>query len=74
MPDPAQDYADRLLDTICECLTHCSAADDAGACAQEFVSRLRSDPTWCPGDANRIERVVMRMVDLVEPTGFKLRA
>lgn len=73
MTSPVQTYADRLIDTICECLNQCSAANDAGACAHGFISRLRVDPAWRPEDATRVERVVMRMVELVDPC-CKMRA
>jgi len=67
MTSAAQKYGDRLIDTICDCLAQCSSADDADACAQDFISRLRDDPAWRAGDADRVERVVLRTVHFVEP-------
>lgn len=74
MTGSAQQYADRLIETIRECLDQCSAADDASACAQDFISRLRKDPRWRAGDANRVERVVMRLVEAAELEGFRMDA
>jgi hypothetical protein len=74
MTSPAQKYADRLIDTIRDCLTECSTADDADACVQQFIARLRDDPTWQASDADRVERVVLRTVNVPEPNGLKLWA
>ena len=74
MKTPAQNYADRLMDAICECLDRCQAADDAVECAQEFVAHLRSDASWRGADADRVERAVMRAVRPIETLDFKLRA
>ena len=74
MKTPAQNYADRLIDTICECLDRCQEADDAVECAQEFVAQLRADKSWRTADADRVERAVMRTVLPIETLEFKQRA
>lgn len=74
MNTPAKNYADRLIDTICECLHRCQAADDAVECAQEFVAQLRADASWHNADADRVERAVMRTVRPIEGLEFKQRA
>jgi hypothetical protein len=74
MTNAAQEYADRLIDTICECLHRCHAADDALDCAQAFVAQLRVDPTWRLSDTDRVERVVMRAVRSSEPGEVRLQA
>ena len=74
MSNTAQEYADRLIDAILECLAQCAAAEDSGACARNFVSRLRDDPTWHASDADRVERAVVRTVGLIEPGTFKMWA
>jgi hypothetical protein len=74
MNTPASNYADRLIDTICECLDRCQSADDAVECAQDFVAQLRADASWRNADADRVERAVMRTVRPIEGLEFKQRA
>jgi hypothetical protein len=73
MSTPAKNYAERLIDAICECLDRCQEADDAVECAQEFVAQLRADASWRHADADRVERAVMRTVRPVETLEFKQR-
>lgn len=73
MSTPAKNYAERLIDAICECLNRCQEADDAVECAHEFVAQLRADASWRHADADRVERAVMRKVRPVETFEFKQR-
>jgi hypothetical protein len=72
MPSAAQEYADRLIDSIIECLAQCAAAEDTAACARNFVSRLRRDPTWLACDVDRVERSVLREVQFVEFSSLRM--
>jgi hypothetical protein len=74
MTNSAQEYADRLIDTILQCLAECAAADDTGACARDFVTRLRNDPAWHASDTDRVERAVIRAVELGESGGYRMWA
>lgn len=74
MTNSAQKYADRLIDTICDCLRRCHAAPNPLECAEKFVTRLRANAAWQQSDADRVERAVMRMVRPPESIELKQRA
>jgi hypothetical protein len=63
-----QEYADRLIDTISDCLMECLTASNAAAAVRDYIERLRNDPAWLAGDVDRVERVVMRAIRHVDRT------
>jgi len=67
-----QEYTDRLIDAILDCLTQCAASEDTATCARDYVACLRNDPTWLACDTDRVERAILRSVELAESGSFKM--